>query len=97
MFPSLRIAEAAAICGEAVRTSSITFTNIDFRTATIFLAVMMTDAEKEETGLKSCLPTKPVTRGRKTTLTNHEITSDRSEGIKETKWNDPVRLTAAQE
>ena len=98
LYPSLRIKETAAICGEAVRESNITFTGIDYRTAMIFLAISMTEEEKRETGMDKYLPTKPPTRGRKTTLATPEITGDRHEReYKESKWSETIGLTPSQE
>ena len=35
----------AAICGKAVMNSKLTFSNIDYRTASIYLAVTLTEEE----------------------------------------------------
>ena len=48
LYPSLDIREAAKICGEAFAKSTLKCENINYRTATVFLAVTLTDEEKRE-------------------------------------------------
>ena len=63
LYPSLWIRESVALCGRAVLASKQMFSNIDYCTVTIYLAITMTEEEEVESGLKELLPTKPATRG----------------------------------
>ena len=76
LYPSLRIREAVAICGEAVWDSTVKFQNIDYRTGSIFIAIEMMEDEIVAAGLRGVFPTRLTKRGRKTTIANDEISGD---------------------
>ena len=55
LYPSLSDLESALICYKAVIETKVTFTNINYRLATKYIAICMTDDEQKVSPLRNIL------------------------------------------
>ena len=63
LYPSLSDLESALICYKAVIKTKVTFTNVNNRLATKYIAICMTDDEQKVSPLKNILPRRTEKRG----------------------------------
>ena len=75
LYPSLLHEQSAKLCRDLILQCPATFSNINTRAASIFVATNCTVVEIREAGLTSLIPTRVYRRGHHPTRSTKELTS----------------------
>ena len=86
LYPSLLHEESARLCGDLIRTCPATFSNVDVKAATVFVATHCSPTEITRSGLGSIIPDRKHARGIKPTPSTPELTTRLGEEDAPTKF-----------
>ena len=75
LYPSLRHAPSARLCGQLIASSQVKFEGVDYRTAGILIATACTAKEIAKAGLTKLVPKRRYKKGRKPTIATKELNS----------------------
>ena len=73
LYPSLEINTTTELISEAILRSDIHFSGINWRNACLYLALTLSEEEKEHPSIKDILPRRKTRRGRKPGITTGEV------------------------
>ena len=90
LYPSLKHAPSAKLCGQLVLESKGDFKGIDFRAAGVMLAAACTVKEIKAAGLTSVVPRRKYKMGKRPTLATKELNTRESKktGTEEEETDD---------